>query len=564
MDPSIQPECHTPGAPLSSSADALRYEHQRLAFIIQGTQLGTWEWNLQEGRLRVNERWAEILGYTIAELEPLRTDRLDAMDHPDDLARVKEGLDRHLSGESPKFDLEFRMRHKDGRWVWIRTQGQVLIRTEDGAPLMMFGTHEDITERKRAEEEKASMREQLQQAQKMEAIGRLAGGVAHDFNNTLMAMLLQLNLLQTSPGLDNEMRELLHGLTAGAKRAANLTRQLLLFSRRAVLQMKPADLNDIVQNLLSMLGRLIGEHHRLEFTPQDNALAVFADIALIEQALLNLTLNARDAMPSGGIIRIRTGARTWTQEACLGHARRKPGLHACLEVHDTGCGIAPENMASIFEPFFTTKPEGRGSGLGLATVEGIVTQHNGWVEVESSVGRGSLFRIYIPLTKVGQTGVSAPQALASPSCAGREVILLVEDEPLVRSITRRNLERIGYRVHEAKEAAEALTLWKREEGRVDLLLTDMVMPGRMSGLDLARELRGARPDLPVIIMSGYSDEYERLSSGSGVTVSFLQKPFEMPELSDRIRRCLDGARTSRGAAAKSQTTAAVEETRSGS
>ena len=394
-------------------------------------------------------------------------------------------------------------------------------------------TYTDITERKRLES-------QLRQAQKLEAVGQLAGGIAHDFNNILAAILMHLGLLQTSPALDEETRQSLKDLDAEARRAATLTRQLLMFSRRSVLSIRPLDLNEVVANLLKMLIRLIGENVQLRFEGASALPAVAADAGMMEQVLMNLVVNARDAMPRGGRITISTDLATLIEADLAGNPNRRTGQFACLAVSDTGTGMEEATLKKVFEPFFTTKEPGKGTGLGLATVHGIVAQHKGWVEVASVLGQGSTFRVHLPALGASSRPADA-EAPPKPLPRGRETILLVEDEGRVRQSVGQALRVLGYRVLEAANGQEALRLWQIHGATVDLLFTDMVMPEGMSGLELAERLRGAKPNLLAIVSSGYSPEIAQTGSPARRGLTYLPKPYDLAQLAEVVRHCLESA-----------------------
>jgi PAS domain S-box-containing protein len=389
---------------------------------------------------------------------------------------------------------------------------------------------EDVTTHRRLEE-------QLRQAQKMEAVGQLAGGVAHDFNNILAAILMNLALLRNNPILDEPSRKGLRDLEADANRAAILTKRLLMFSRGSVLEMKVLDLSDAVDGLLNMLGRLLGEDMVLNFQRSDRVLPVEADAALLEQVLMNLVVNARDAMPRGGRITLSTALITVDADHVATHPQGRVGSYACVTVADTGCGMDEATVKRIFEPFFTTKDPGKGTGLGLAMVYGIVGQHRGWVEVASRPGAGTTFRLLLPLTGRLPSRPVAPE-MPNPS-RGDETILFVEDEQSVRTATAKGLRYLGYRVHEAANADEAIEVWDRNSHEIDLVLSDMVMPGTLSGLELVRLLQQRRPGLDCIICSGYSTELSEDGTPADGSFGHLPKPFTLEVLSGRIRQRLD-------------------------
>jgi nitrogen-specific signal transduction histidine kinase len=407
-----------------------------------------------------------------------------------------------------------------------------VIRDAVGLPIRTLATIEDITERKLLET-------RVQQAQKMEAIGQLAGGVAHDFNNILAAMIMQAELAAAAQDLPPQAREGLVEIRRAAERAANLTRQLLLFGRRQVMQKRALDLNEIVAGLAKMLQRIIGEDIRLQLDLHPAALVVDADAGMLDQVVMNLAVNARDAMPDGGRLLIETGETVLDADCARLHAEAKPGAHVWLSVSDTGGGIPPEVLPRIFEPFFTTKEVGKGTGLGLATVFGIVKQHQGWIEVESEPGRGAHFHIFLPATATPAAAPHPPPAKPKPR-GGTETIFVVEDDTPLRAATRKLLSRNGYTVLEAANGAEALEHWEQYRGRVALLLTDLVMPSGVSGQDLARHLRQDEPDLKIIFTSGYSAEIAARGIELQPGQNFVQKPCPPDQLLESIRRCLDG------------------------
>jgi len=389
----------------------------------------------------------------------------------------------------------------------------------------------DIAERKLLED-------QLRQAQKMEAVGQLAGGVAHDYNNILTATLMQLGLMLDDPSLSEGVKRSLRELERDARRAAGLTRQLLAFSRQQIIQLKPVDLNLVLANLITMLCRLLGEHISLEFRGGTDPLWIEADTGMIEQVVMNLCLNAQDAMvPKGGRLTIDARLVELDAGAARVNAEARPGSFVCLSVADTGCGMDATTLEHIFEPFFTTKDVGKGTGLGLATVYGITKQHQGWVEAVSEVDHGSVFRIYLPaLTKDVSRG-SVPAIGETPK--GNETILLVEDEQAVRDIVMLGLQWYGYRVLYAASGEEALRIWDQHAEEIDLLFTDMRMPGGMSGLELYERLKQTKATLKVVISSGYSEEILKSGASANPAITFLPKPYEVQTLAATVRKCLD-------------------------
>jgi len=391
---------------------------------------------------------------------------------------------------------------------------------------------QDVTERQ-------ALESQLRQSQKMEAIGQLAGGVAHDFNNILCAMSMQADLIERVESLPKEVKEGLKNIQAFTHRAAELTRQLLLFGRRQVMQPRLLNLNEVVTNLVKMLQRIIGEDVRLQLDLHAVPLMLHADAGMVEQVLLNLAINGRDAMPKGGRLRIETAEEIVTESSADRHLDALPGRYVCFGVSDTGTGIPPEILPKIFEPFFTTKEAGKGTGLGLATVFGIVKQHHGWIKVDNHPGHGVTFWIFLPASTA--TAVETTNTFDKPKPrGGNETILLVEDEAGVRKLIRTMLQRQGYQVLEAANGVEALEVWQAHRESVALLVTDLVMPAGISGQDLARQMQAARPNLKVLFVSGYSAEIAGRELQLRAGENFVQKPFAADHLLETVRRSLDG------------------------
>ncbi len=448
--------------------------------------------------------------------------------HPDDTERLMAAM-RESARTRTLWREEFRARTAGRGEIWI--EGQAVPQAEPGGGTLWHGFLHDVTERKLLES-------QLRQSQKMEAIGQLAGGVAHDFNNILAAIIMQAELSATNADVPAEVQEGLQGIRAAAERAADLTRQLLLFGRRQVLQSRDLDLNETVTGLVRMLERLIGEDVSLQLRLHGQPLITHADPGMLDQVLLNLAVNARDAMPQGGDLNIDTSEQLVDDLSARRLGDIEPGRYVCLTVTDNGNGIAPEVVSRIYEPFFTTKEPGKGTGLGLATVFGITKQHRGWIDVHSQVGQGTTFRVFLPAASA-----SAPQPAERPVSGqprgGTEVILLVEDNPQVRDITRRTLERQGYRVLEAADGLQAIRIYRQHQAQIALLLTDMVMPAGINGLELGRHLRSQSASLRVIYSSGYAGNLggERLELLEGEM--FLQKPFASHQLLDTVRQLLD-------------------------
>ncbi|MDE3156309.1 MAG: PAS domain-containing protein [Acidobacteriota bacterium] len=488
--------------------------------------VGGWELNLLTGSLYWTDQTYRIHDANPETFTPTLENAVDFY-APEGRGRIAAAIEEAIrTGHG--WDLELPLVTAAGRRIWVRAMGQAEM--EQGRAVRLFGGFQDVTARRRLEE-------QFRQAQKMEAIGQLSGGVAHDFNNILTVIQGHVALLDTAAGDSPDLLESVREVRQAADRASSLTRQLLAFSRQQVLQRRDVDLNDVVGHISRMLRRILGEDVELNLQYVRTPLYVHADPGTIEQVLLNLAVNARDAMPGGGRLTIETSEAVLTVNDAMALPIGRPGSYACLSVSDTGSGIAPEHLPHIFEPFFTTKDVGQGTGLGLATVHGIVEQHEGWVDVHSTVGEGTTFRLYLPRTARTPAPTLPPPAIPDVD-RGTETILLVEDESSLRALGRRVLTRLGYQVLEAGSGVEALEVWQAHKAEIDLLLTDLVMPDGVSGLDLAEQLLGERPELRVLCTSGYSAAaaagFDRLPG-----LAFLAKPFKPADLGRAVRQVLD-------------------------
>ena len=787
-------DAHLQVAELKRSVDSARSETLRLERILEGSHIGTWEWNVQTGETVFNEVWAQILGYSLDELAPTSIKTWEAFAHPEELRRSSELLERHFNGELADYAIDCRMKHKDGHWVWVRDRGRVISRTNDGRPLMMVGTHmditerkqaeaalrtseakhasmlaslsevigimgvdgvlkykspniekwfgwkpedlvgtdgwltvhpddrdriqkefgrlltgesprtveyrytckdgsykpieltavdltkdpiiggvlmnyhditerkqaevalarshelltnlarlvpsviyqyrldpdghsafpyaspgmndiyevtpeevredatvvfgrlhpedyeqvanaiqesartlatfhsefrvvlprqglrwrwsqahrertsdggtlwhgiiSDITERKRGEEEKAKLELQLRQAQKMDSVGRLAGGVAHDFNNMLGVILGRAEMVLEQIDPSDPLHEDLREIKAAAERSASLTRQLLAFARKQTVAPKVLDLNGIVDGMLKMLRRLLGEDIALTWLPAPGLWPVKVDPSQIDQILANLCVNARDAIRGVGRLSIETGNTTFDADYCAFHAEVHPGAYVKVVVSDTGCGMDRATQDKLFEPFFTTKEAGKGTGLGLATVYGIVKQNEGFINVYSEPGHGTTFSVYLP-RHLGQDDQVQTKGSTVPAPRGHETILLVEDEPAVLKMTKRMLERQGYNVVAASTPGEAIRVARDFSGEIHLLMTDIVMP-EMNGWDLARILIAFHSNLKHLFMSGYTSDVIARHGVLGEGVHFIQKPFSPQAIAAKVREALSG------------------------
>ncbi len=421
--------------------------------------------------------------------------------------------------------------HNSKTMILEETSSYVELR---GHPPLLLSLFRDITAQKH-------LTEQLRQAQKMEAIGQLAGGVAHDFNNILTVIHGHASLLRAAGDLPAPAARSAQQISEAAERAAALTRQLLAFSRRHVMQPQQLDMNVVVGNMTKMLGRILGEDIALQMNYCPQPPLVEGDASMMEQVLLNFGVNSRDAMPKGGQLSLRIKIVDVDGRHVRHHPEARPGRFVCLSAVDTGCGITPENLPHIFEPFFTTKGVGQGTGLGLATVYGVVKQHQGWIEVESEVDQGATFRVYLPYVGKAAATNNRDKTPEPAAQGGTETIMVVEDEKPVRELVCNLLQERGYRVLPADSGAEALDVWRDHESEVDLLLTDLVMPGRMNGRELAEHLCQDRPMLKVLFTSGYSADVVGREFIAQHGRNYLQKPYPPERLASAIRTCLDGS-----------------------
>ncbi len=508
---------------LKEADAALRRSEQTLKLALSAAGAGIWEWDVQHpAQSRWDARCCDVFGEPPGTIPASAEFMLERI-HPEDRARVSQEMavgvqQGHYGG------IDHRVVRRDGDVRWIRAHG-IADRAEDGQTLRLVGTVRDITEQRLLEE-------QLFQAQKMESVGRLAGGIAHDFNNMLTAILSSLELAGEALPEDHPARAELVEARHAAEKSAALTAQLLTFARRQVLQPRVTQVSQLVTEVRSLLARLLGE--RVELITRVQAQGrVMVDPTRMEQLLVNLAVNARDAMPQGGQLQLETQDMVLDATSCARLEGLTPGPHVLLTVRDTGQGMDHHMLPHIFEPYFSTKAQG--NGLGLATAFGIIKQHQGHIAVQSAPDKGTTFSIYLPHT---QQQPPAPR-VATPSMphTANRTLLVVEDEDLVRAPTVRALQRLGYRVLEAAGPQQALELLDTLVEPLDLLLTDMVMPGG-DGLELAAAVRKLRPGLPVLLVSGHFSDESALATMRQANVEYLGKPYLAAELAARIRGIL--------------------------
>jgi PAS domain S-box-containing protein len=507
--------------------DALRESQVFLEKAQQVAHVGSWvSAPGMEGTLTWSKETCRIFGIDESSFDGRLASFFERV-HPDDRELVRAAAQDALAGEQP-YEIDHRIVRPDGTVRWVHEQADV-VRGENGRPAALIGTVQDITDRK-------SLEEQLLQAQKMDAMGRLAGGVAHDFNNLLTAILGYADIVLRRLEADHPLRRKAEEIKKAGERAAALTRQLLVFSRKQVMQTRVVSLNDVVTELERMLRRIIGEDVQLATALASDLGRIRADPAQLEQILLNLAVNARDAMPSGGLLVLETANAELDAAYAREHVGVVPGSYVMLVVSDTGVGMSEETRRHIFEPFFTTKEPGKGTGLGLATVYGIVAQSGGHIWVYSEPGVGSVFKVYLP--RVADP-VAADVADAPAVVGGTETILLVEDEEGVRELMTEVLSGLGYQVVSALRAEDALRVAAGHSGPLDLVISDVVLPG-LGGPAFVEQLRAVRPGLPALFISGYTGDamLQRGIVEEGAAV--LAKPFAPEALGRRVRQVLDG------------------------
>jgi two-component system, cell cycle sensor histidine kinase and response regulator CckA len=479
--------------------------------------------------IAANKRFLEVSGFSRQEVIGRSSVELGWIS-PEDRMRIAEAM--RASGSIHA--MELCAHRKDGGEVWCSFFGEIV--ELDGKPRLL-ALAEDITERKRAAEALRIREEELRQAQKMESIGRLAGGVAHDFNNMLSVILGRIDMVLDQLAPESPLRAELEDARRAAEHSADLTRRLLAFARKQAAAPQILDLNEVAAGMLVMLRRLLGEDVELVWNPGEGTWPVEMDPAQLHQVLANLCVNARDAIADFGKVTIATENVEVTADFCAGDPGAAAGQYAVLRVTDTGCGMAPETMQRLFEPYFTTKEAGKGTGLGLPMVHGVVAQNRGFIRVESEPGQGTTFSIYLPRQEL--TARSEAPGAPSSSGRGRETVLLVEDEPTVLKLTEVMLQRLGYTAIAAQGPADALRLAESYPGKIELLVTDVIMPA-MSGAELAKMLRARDANLKILFVSGYAGASV---SKQGVleSANFLQKPFTVAELASAVRRALKSA-----------------------
>lgn len=487
--------------------------------------------DVQGNAIFVNNKCAELIGIPA---EKALNFGWEPYLHPDDRELMVSEWTKAFTNNST-FRLEYRWVHKDGKIVW--TLGEVVpILDDDGKVILFIGTLTDITPRKEAEIEKEKLQAQLLQAQKLESVGRLAGGVAHDVNNMLQVILGNTEMALKDVDPSEPVHDNLQEIIKVAESSAEITRQLLAFARKEIISTKVFDINKSLDTMLNLIRRLIGEDIDLKWLPKEGQIPIKMDPSQLHQLVVNLCINARDAIDGIGKIEIATVTLTLDEKFCADHMEAVPGEFCMLSIKDNGIGMNNETLKNIFEPFFTTKDENMGTGLGLATVYGTVKQNQGFIDVESTIGTGTTFKIYLPIHKGEITETKQSQPVNINKGSG-EIILIVEDQIAILKVTQLILETMEYKVLTANTLSEALELVSHYKDKISLLITDLIMP-EINGRDLAKQLRSDNPDLKCMYMSGYTADIITDKGALEENDDFIQKPFKVEDLIAKVNKAM--------------------------
>jgi two-component system, cell cycle sensor histidine kinase and response regulator CckA len=514
--------------------EALREREQFISRVMNASINALYIRNVASGRNEfMNAQYFHLTGWTLEEIKRMDKEQFDALVHSEDQNRVFEHMQAVAgSSDGEILEIEYRFQTKEGGWLWCRSWDAVFERDQEGAAKRILGTFLDITEHKRAEEERLQMERRVQQHQRLESLGTLAGGIAHDFNNLLMGIQGRASLMGAEIDPDHPWVDHLNGIEECVKSAADLTRQLLGFARGGKYEVKPTNLNELVAKSASMCGRT-RKDTRIHKRFDDHLWAVEVDRRQIEQVLLNIYVNAWQAMPGGGQLYLRTQNVTLDDHRAR-HHDVQAGRYAKISVTDTGNGMDGATLSRIFEPFFSTKEMGRGTGLGLASAFGIIKNHKGVIEARSKVGYGTTFNIYLPAS---EKPVKEETVMDKDLCPGTETILLVDDEKVVIDVCRPMLEKLGYRILVAMSGKEAIEIYKAGIGRIDLVILDLIMPD-LNGADVFDSLKAIDVDVRVILASGFSINSRVEDLLSRGCRDFIQKPYKLDDLSDVVRKVL--------------------------
>jgi PAS domain S-box-containing protein len=516
--------------------EALRQSEQILSLALYGANLGIWDWDLITGKALWTEKTFQILGYAQDDFEPTMKNWKKLV-HPDDWPQVSENLNLHIEGKISLFEVEYRILNKAGEWQWVRARGKVIDIDAKGKPTRMTGVFSDATEPKRAQEERRSLLSQLTQAQKMEAIGTLTGGIAHDFNNLLTVINGYTEMILWDRSENDPIYSDLWKILDTGRKGAELVQRLLAFSRKADIKLEPLDVNRIVENLIGLMERTFPKMIEIETTLEHDLGTVNADAVQLEQVLMNLCINAKEAMPEGGKLRFVTRSDHVDGDYCRLHPGTGPGRYVVIEITDTGFGMSKETVDRVFDPFFTTKgwDSRKGTGLGLSVAKGIAEQHGGWISCNSESGIGTTFRLYLPTIEAIPSAKQGAGPGEKPSKGGK--ILLVDDEKMVRDLGRRILERAGYEVITAADGMEALETYGREGTAIGLVVLDLIMP-HMGGEKCLEELLKINPNIKAVISSGHSLSPEERHNVARQAKGFVDKPYQVKQFLEVVTATL--------------------------
>jgi PAS domain S-box-containing protein len=535
----------------------LRDSEFRWKFALEGAGDGLWDWDYRSGQIFYSRRWKEMLGYAENELSSRVADLLGML-HPDDRERTLASVTGHLEDRTHSYACEYRMRCSDGSWKWILTRGMAVSRDAAGKPLRIIGTHTDISERKEAERREAERLQALEQArtalfhaQKLEAVGQLTGGVAHDFNNVLQIIGGNLELLLREPGTGAAQRQRLQNALAAMERGSRLSSQLLAFARKQALQPMVIHIGRLVANMDALLRRALGGGISIKTTVDQHLWPTLVDPWQLENVIINLAINARDAMQENGRLTIELGNATLGQADVAAYPELPAGEYVMLAISDTGSGMTPAVMEQAFEPFFTTKPEGKGTGLGLSMAYGFIRQSGGHIRIYSEEGHGSTIRIYLPRSHGQEQALPAASDKAAIELpGGDETVLVVEDDGGVRDAVVATLTQLGYRVLQAADGAAALALLEGGAS-ADLLFSDVVMPGPVRSTELAQRARQLLPGIAVLYTSGYTRNAIVHGGRLDADVELLSKPYRREQLARKLRQLLDARKADESGASSS-------------
>lgn len=519
---------------IKNSQKHLQEINERLDLVIKGTNAGLWDWNVQTGETVFNERWAQMAGYTLEELQPTSINTWINLCHPGDLKLSNEAMKRHFNDETSLYKCQIRVKHKKGHFIWVQARGKLVAKDNSGNPLRVTGTYIDITEIKEEEIKREKLEQQLRQSQKMEAVGQLAGGIAHDFNNILQVILGYSELLLDISVKDSSQSEFINEISNSITKAAELTSQLLAFSRQQVLKSKTFNLNSSIKFMAGLISRSIGDHIALKYSFSTEKIYIFADPRLIEQSLMNICINAADAMDSGGKIFITTKVCTLNESKEEQTDEIPPGEYAQIEVEDTGKGINQEALPHIYEPFFSTKE--KKSGLGLSTVYGIVKQHKGFIKITSQEEKGTIVKLFFPLIRPEEIEEEIPKIKPIPK--GSKTVLIAEDDDTLSVLIEKILKNAGYDTIIAKDGFEAVEKGRNRIQDLSILFLDVLMPQK-GGEAVYNELSALKPGIPVLFSSGYNKDFSHTYFLENNNRGFIQKPFSSKTLLSKIEEILE-------------------------